>query len=208
MSRGPVWTAVGVPAHGGATSTPVVAIRPVPMTSTEPAPSREKSVTSSSRSSSPTGRPGWASGPGAPAFPRPSAVDQRSADAMALDGARAMASADTLVDTRPQHTAERAALAGWLTPGYGGAQLNASVGAAPGAQWDEWTRHRAYIVTSARLSGDDHPQDGPTTAARKVLLTEQAVGRDGWRDGRVSAVVAVVLKRVDGLWRIDDDRAS
>jgi hypothetical protein len=119
-----------------------------------------------------------------------------------------MASADTVVDDQPQHTAVRAAMAGWLTSALARAQLQASITAPPGAQWDTWTRHRAYVVVTANLSGDDHPPDTATVAVRKVLVTEQAVGRDGWRDKPLTAVAAVVLKRVDGEWRIDNDQTS
>jgi hypothetical protein len=150
----------------------------------------------------------WASGAGAPAFPRPDSVDERSVDAVALAGARALASADTAVDTQPQHTAVRAALAGWLTPAFACAQSRASIEGPPGAEWDAWVRHRAYVVVRATLSGDDHPPDSPTTAARMVQLTEQAIGRGGWRDKTVTAVVAVVLNNVHGVWRIDSDQLS
>jgi hypothetical protein len=127
---------------------------------------------------------------------------------VALTGACALASADTAVDSGPQHTAGRAALAGWLTPAYANAQLRASIAAAPGARWDTWARHRAYVVVTAKLSGDDHPPDTATVAARMVLLTEQAVGRDGGRDKAMTAVVAVVLKKVNGVWRIDNVQPS
>jgi hypothetical protein len=153
-------------------------------------------------------RPAWASGAGAPAFPRPESVDQHSIDAAALVGARALASGDTVVDNEPQHTAVRAALAGWLTPSFARAQLHAVINAAPGVRWDTWMRHRAYVAVMAKLSGDDHPRDTPTEAARMVLLTEQAIGRDGWRDKTSTAVVAVVLNNVNGVWRIDNEQPS
>jgi hypothetical protein len=127
---------------------------------------------------------------------------------MARGGARALASADTIVDRQPQDTAVRAAHAGWLTPAYGEAQLRASLIAPPGSQWDNWQRHQAYVVVTAKLSGDDHPPDTSTIAARIVLLTEQAIGRDGWHDNPTTAAVAVVLKQVNHVWRIDSDQPS
>jgi hypothetical protein len=119
-----------------------------------------------------------------------------------------MANADTIVDPEPEHTAVRAALVGWLTPAYARAQLHASVVDDPVADWTSWTRHRAYIVATARLSGDDHPPDTPTVAARMVLITQQAVGRDGWRGRPTSGAVAVVLMRINRAWRIDSDQPS
>lgn len=190
------WSAVGVPSRPPAASAPAV----VP-------PIAPDSKTISARPGTPT-QAGWASGFGAPPFPRPSSVNQHSPDAVALTGACAMASADTAVDDDPEHTAVRAALAGWLTPRYAHAQVHAAISGPAGAEWSTWTRHRAYVVVTARLSGDDRPPNTATAAARMVLITARAVGRDGWRSKAETAVVAVVLKRVDGVWRIDDEQTS
>lgn len=192
------WTAAGVPAGTPrTTSSATGVVRQAPPAST-----------SAPADPTPGIRPKWASGPGALAFPTLSSVNRHSVDTVAVDGARAFASTDTAVDRQPQDTAVRAALAGWLTPAYADAQLTANVADAPGAQWDTWTRHRAYVVVTARLSGDDHPSDTATVAARMVLLTERPVGRDGWRGKPINAVVAVVVKRVNGVWRIDSDQTS
>lgn len=187
-----LWTAVGVPASAVPASPAVTLIRSASSGSAETPPRTSRAQP-------------WASGPGAPSFPLPSSVDQHSADAVALAGARALASADTAVDPRPQHTAVRAALAGWLTPTYGHEQLAATITAATTAQWNTWTRHHAYVVVTARLSGDDHPPDTVTAAARMVLLTERPIGRDGWRGSVTTTVVAVVLKKINGNWRIDNE---
>ncbi|HZC72730.1 MAG TPA: hypothetical protein VE442_18675 [Jatrophihabitans sp.] len=139
-------------------------------------------------------------------------MNQHSIDAVALGGATAMASADTAVDDNPQHTALRAAWAGWLTPRYAQQIQTAKITSPPGAQWDTWYRHRGYVVVAASLSGDDHPPDTATAAARKVVLRERPVGRDGWRDDPTTVVVAVVLQKVDSktgnVWRIDSDQPS
>jgi hypothetical protein len=155
-----------------------------------------------------TGRPAWASGSGAPPFPRRAEFVDRTPDAVAVNGARAVASSDTAVDPEPEHTALRAALAGWMTPRYASYQLHASIVGPPGAMWTTWMRHRAYVVATTRLSGDDHPPDTATRAARMVLVTERAVGRDGWRGDQQTTVVAVLLERIDGTWRIDSDKSS
>jgi hypothetical protein len=203
-----VWSAVGVPAIKDASQ----ASR-FPTAATTLANPRRRVPATSLRSTSylrtePTvaHRLEPASVAAAPPFPRPQSVDQESIDAVALDGARALASADTSVDPRPQHTAVRAAQAGWLTPAYAREQLHASLVAAPGAEWNVWTRHRAYLLVSSRLSGDDHPADTATVAARVVLLTEQPIGRDGWHGDPVTSVVAVVLMKVNHVWRIDSDQ--
>lgn len=187
------WSAVGVPARSVPLHTP---------SATGAFP------TARAGSPAPPPNRGWASGPGAPAFPRPQSVDQQSADAVALAGTRALVSADTIIDQRPQDTAVRAANAGWLMLAYAQAQFDASTSAPPGAQWDSWTRHRAYVVVTAHLSGDDHPPDTARVAVRKVLLTEQAVGRDGWHDVVKAYVIAVVLKKVNNEWRIDRELPS
>lgn len=152
-------------------------------------------------------RPRWASGAGAPAFPVPADVHQRSIDAVALAGAVAMASADTAVDRDdPEHTAVRAAWAGWLTPAYAHRVLTARIVGPPGTEWDTWCRHRAYVVVTASPSGEDHPPDTATVAARKVVLHERVVGRDGWRAAMPSVVVAVVVRKLHEVWRIDSDQ--
>jgi hypothetical protein len=151
----------------------------------------------------------WASGAGAPAFPIPTEVNQHSIDAVALAGAAAMASADTAVDRgEPQHTAVRAAWAGWLTPSYAHRVLTAKIDAPPGIRWDTWYSHRAYLVVAPTASGEDHPPDTPATAARKVVLHERVIGRDGWQDAPTTVVVAVVVKKVHEVWRIDSDQPS
>ncbi|MDT4905110.1 MAG: hypothetical protein QOH52_3126 [Pseudonocardiales bacterium] len=197
------WSAVGMPASGR---------QPTAVTTVlaAPASSAPTSITTRSnlRSSSRSPRSSWAPGPGAPSFPLPASVDQRSADVVAVTGARAAASADTLVDHNPQHTAVRAARAGWLTTQFARNVVAATIVGPPSTRWTEWTRHRAYVAVTARLSGDDHLPDAPTGAARMVLLTERPVGRDGWRGNPSTVVVAVLLKKVNGVWRIDSDQRT
>lgn len=154
-------------------------------------------------------RPRWASGAGAPAFPIPADVNQRSIDAVAQTGALALASADTAVDRdEPQHTAVRAAWAGWLTPEYAHRVLTAQIVGPSGIRWDTWFRHRAYVLVTAGPSGEDHPPDTATVAARKVVLHERVIGRDGWHATLPNAVVAVVVNKVNDVWRIDSDQPS
>ena len=204
------WSGVGIPATRSmaASADAVIVLMPSSSAPAQPTSTTADPSTPGETSRPAPQRPRWASGAGAPAFPQPQSIDQHSADAVALHGARALASADTTVDRLPQNTASRAALAGWLTPTFARTQLHGSLTAPPGAQWDSWVSHRAYLVVSAALSGDDHPPDIPTVAARMVRLTERPVGRDGWRGTATSAVVAVVLENVNGVWRIDNDQPS
>jgi hypothetical protein len=141
-----------------------------------------------------------------PTLPAPSSIDRSSADTVAVVGARAIASADTLEDHNPNQTAARAGRLGWLTPLFAHRVQSAVIVGSSGAQWARWTLHRAFVVATARLSGDDHPPDTRTTAARMVVLTVHAVGRDGWRDHQSTEVVSVVLKKIHGFWRIDSDQ--
>jgi hypothetical protein len=128
---------------------------------------------------------------------------------VALAGTTALASADTAVDgADPHHTAVRAAWAGWLTPRYARRVLTAKIVGPAGLEWDTWSRHRAYVVVNARPSGEDHPPDTSELAARKVLLRERAVGRDGWHSEWMTVVIVVVLKKVNDVWRIDSDELS
>lgn len=201
------WTAVGVAAAPPHRMSPVPASTPVQSHRSATSVSAPSKPPASHRSA-PT-PPRWASGAGAPAFPTPRNVDQHSIDAVAVTGARALASADTAVDRDdPQHTAVRAAWAGWLTPNYARQVVTAKVVGAPGIEWETWYRHRAYLAVNATPSGEDHPPDTAAVAARKVVLRERAIGRDGWQDKPTTVVVVVVLKSVNHVWRIDSDQPS
>jgi hypothetical protein len=200
----PTWSAVGIPAGPAQETISATSVRS-PRSATSV--STPHGTPTSHRST--LSRPRWASGVGAPAFPTPRDVDQHSIDAVALAGARAFASADTAVDREdPQHTAVRAALARWLTPDYAHRVLTAKIVGPLGVEWDTWYRHRAYVMVTAQPSGEDHPPDRAALAARKVVLRERAVGRDGWRGAPTTAVVVVVLKKVNKVWRIDSDEPS
>lgn len=154
-------------------------------------------------------RPVWASGRGAPAFPDPRRADGRSVDAVALGSATAVASSDTTVDNSDQHTAIRASQSGWMTPTYGAAQLQgANLPPSEPALWSTYTNHRAYLVVTGQISGDDHPADTAAIAVRQVVLRIQPVGRDGWRGTKTTEVAAVVLHKINNVWRLDNDEPS
>jgi hypothetical protein len=205
-TRSPGWSAVGIPAGPAPGLTPIPAAIPASSPPRSSFSTHERASPSHPR---PPSRPRWASGIGAPAFPTPADVDEHSIDAVAVAGATALVSADTAVDADdPQHTAVRAAWAGWLTPDFARRVLTAKIVGPAGIEWDTWYRHRAYLAVTARPSGEDHPPDTATVAARKVVLHEQAVGRDGWRDAPSTVVVVVVLKKVNDVWRIDGDQPS
>jgi len=140
-------------------------------------------------------------GGGSPAEPAPSPTPRSSATpaAAAVGAARAWAASDTDSDADPNATTRRAAA--WLTPTLA-AQVRAfHSAAAPGARWALWTAHRAYLRVQARLSGDDHPVDTATGAARAVLVTATPIGRDGWRGPVARFVVVVSLARTPAGWR-------
>jgi hypothetical protein len=189
------WSAVGL--------TPLPAPSSSSRTSSAPAPTSTAPATPWASTSLP------ASGAsttvqGASAFPVPGDVDGRSADAVAIGGAAAVASVDTAVDADPNSPAVRAARAGWFTAAYAKANIEAGpLPGPPGVQWNEWVAHRAFARVSARLGGDDHPPDGASVAARQVQVTQTPIGRDGWRGAQVVTFEAVVLRMTTKGWRID-----
>jgi hypothetical protein len=138
-------------------------------------------------------------------MPLPAGVNQHSADAVALAGSITAAMSDTALDSQPETTTQRAARAGWFTPAFAKANLNAgTLPGPPGAQWNSWTAHRAYLRVTGILGSDDHPPDTATTAARQVIVTLTPIGRDGWRGAPITQVEAVRLNLLAGAWRIDD----
>lgn len=198
------WSAVGVsagraPSLASSTNAPPVT-----------GPSSTRLPVATSTSAAGTGRssssgPPWGSGPGAAAFPVPGAVDQRSASAVALGGAAAAASADTTIDGQPNSTVVRAAQAGWFTPAYARANIEAGVLPGPaGVQWNTWAKHHAFARVQVGLGGDDHPADTAESAVRQVIVTQTPIGRDGWRGAPVTTVEVLVLHMIDKAWRIDD----
>lgn len=147
-----------------------------------------------------------ASGPPAVPLPAPAAVSGASVDAAALTGVKAIEAADTTLDADPNDTVKRASA--WLTPGFA-AQVRAYPPvAAPGAQWNEWGAHRAYVTVTTSLAGDDHPVDSAARAYRQVVAVLHPIGRDGWRGPAQTKVVFVTLAPVHGRWRLATAQAS
>ena len=162
------------------------------------APSTPHSSTSSS--STPRG-----STPG-PALAGPTPATASTPNAAALAGVKAIESSDTTVDADPHDTVQRASA--WLTPAFA-AQVKAFPPvAAPGAMWDGWASHRAYVTVTTSLGGDEHPADTATTAYRQVIAVLHPVGRDGWNGAAITAVVSVSLARLGGQWRLASAQSS
>lgn len=138
----------------------------------------------------------------------PTSAQRGSADAMATAGARVLLGADTAVDAEENQTAVRAALGGWLTPAYAGQVRRYPPIAAPGATWNGWVAHRAYLRVTSRLGADDHPPDTTTTAHRQVLAVVSPIGRDGWHGAAVPVTVFVTLARTPAGWLLASTQTS
>lgn len=159
----------------------------------------------SSSSTSPTASPRHPSSP-ASRIAGPTPITASTANAAALFGVKAIESSDTTVDVDPHDTVQRAAV--WLTPAFA-AQVKAYPPvAAPGASWNTWSSHRAYVVVTTRLGGDEHLLDTAATAYRQVLAVLHPIGRDGWHGAAVTAVVSVSLARISGQWRLASSQSS
>lgn len=139
----------------------------------------------------------------APSVTASPATEVATADQAAIAGTEALESFDTTLDASPRDTAARAAHTGLLTPGFAAAVEAFRRYGSPGAQWIDWAAHRAYVRAEARLGGDDHPPDRPTSAHRQVVVTLTPLGRDGWTGTPITKVVAVTLARTPGgAWLI------
>jgi len=139
-------------------------------------------------------------------MPDPASVDGSNVDAVALMAVRALKQSDTVVDADPNDTARRAAA--WLTPSFAGQVRSYPPVGAPGAEWNAWAAHRAWVEVSTSLAGDDHPSDSPTAAYRQVVAVVRPVGRDGWRGDPQRQVVFTTLAPVDGRWRLASAQPS
>lgn len=130
----------------------------------------------------------------------------RDVDAVALQGVQALESSDTAVDTDPNGTVRRAAA--WLTPAFAAQVRSYPPVSAPGAEWNLWSSHRAYLAVSTSLGGDDRPAASGITAYRQVVAVLRPVGRDGWRGAPQTAVVFVDLALVGDVWRLSSEQST
>ncbi len=168
-------------------------------------PASRGSSASSSSTSPHTASPGRPASPAA-RIAGPTPATASTANAAAVAGVKAIESSDTAVDIDPHDAVQRAAV--WLTPAFA-AQVKAYPPvAAPGATWNTWSTHRAYVVVTTRLGGDEHPPDTATTAYRQVLAVLHPIGRDGWYGPAVTAFVSVSLAKVGRQWRLASSQAS
>lgn len=163
------------------------------------------SATSAPRLLSPGPYPS-STGVDTPAVPLPGPVNGADVDAVALAGVKAIESSDTTLDADPNDTTKRAAA--WLTPAFA-AQVRAYPPVAgPGAQWNEWAAHRAYLTVTTSLAGDDHPADSASGAYRQVVAVLHPTGRDGWVGPVQTVVVFVTLAPVHGQWRLSSEQPN
>ena len=139
-------------------------------------------------------------------MPTPGDVNQTDATAVALAGVRATEQSDTLLDSDPNGTAHRAIA--WLAPSFAATVRHAPPVAAPGAQWNTWATHHAYLRVSTALGGDDHPRDTARSALRQVIATIHPIGRDQWRGAAYTDVVFVALTRLAVGWRLSSIQVS
>lgn len=134
-------------------------------------------------------------------MPSTSQVDQGDPGKVALAAGVALSAADTTLDRSPNGTAVRAAA--WLTPAMVATVTSARPAGAPGAQWDLWASHHAYLVPTAVPAPDaGAPPDSAAIAYRQIGVTTTAVGRDGWKDQPRRQILFLTLNRTLAGWRV------
>lgn len=173
---------------------------------TSAAPTASSASSSPALSASPY--PSSTTTAGSPAVPMqaPATVNGADIAAVALAGVKAIEQSDTTLDADPNDTVKRASA--WLTPSFA-AQVRAYPPvAAPGAIWNQWAAHRAYLTVTTSLAGDDHPPDSPTATYRQVIAVLHPVGRDGWTGPAQTQVVFVTLAPVHGQWRLASTQSN
>ncbi|MGV9383538.1 hypothetical protein ACWDRB_47530 [Nonomuraea sp. NPDC003707] len=129
-------------------------------------------------------------------------VNGRDADAVSRTTLTVMAGADTRTDTGFHEASLRAGR--FLTPGYLAELRAVRPQAGPGAQWESWRAHRAYIRPQLRPGGDERPADTATEAVRQWRVDLHPVGRDGWRGEPLMWIAFVSLARTgpEAGWKV------
>lgn len=140
-------------------------------------------------------------------LPRPGEVDRTDADAVARSALTVLWTFDTTVDGRTHDAQVRAAAAGWLTDAYATRLDGHRPRTVPGAQWREWSAHRAHTTVGLEKAADAAiPADTSTEAWRQWIVTATPAGRDRWQGEPLTVVAFVHLTRsADGkAWRVAD----
>jgi len=151
----------------------------------------------------PSGSPGIPHG----GIPKPGDVDEQSPDAVAKGALTAYFTYDTTLDTSRNDGGRRMADSGWCTDTYAQELRSAAARSAPGATWDEWSRHRAYTtVKPAPADEAGKPDDTATAAYRTLAVTITPHGRDGWTGTPEVDVAYVEMSRSapDKGWRLSE----
>lgn len=142
--------------------------------------------------------------PGTPPVPLPAPSSVKGDDPEAVS--RAVVTIQWTVDTSIDNSRHDAALraAPFLEPAYLAFLKAHPPVAAPGAEWAEWTRHRAYTTVATRALHDERPADSATEARRQWLVTTTPRGRDGWsgRPTTTTAFVTMTRERAGAPWRV------
>ncbi|WP_413807652.1 hypothetical protein [Streptomyces sp. OE57] len=165
-----------------------------------PTPSASRTAAPESPSPRPTGTPRGGT-------PRPGDVEQTDADAVSRGALTALWTFDTAVDRGPHDAELRAVDAGWLTKAYADRLRSRQPQSVPGAQWQEWVRHRAYgTVELEQAEEAAKPTDTGTEAWRQWTVITTPSGRDQWTGQPVPVAAYVHLTRAAAgtAWRVAD----
>lgn len=164
---------------------------------TEPPPTALQSVGTPGASTTPITPqpipPGNPTKTPAGGLPRPSQVNSLDASTVAATVAAVTYRYDTAIDTSPSDAQRRTKP--WLTPEFA-RLLELGPAAAPGAEWNTWTQHRAYTTSTAvNATEDGAPPDTTTRADRTIAVTMHPVGRDQWRGPAQQYALFIMLTR-------------
>jgi hypothetical protein len=177
-----------------------------PIDGSSPTPSSSGAARALTPGPYPAVRPPAATSATATSMPAPSKVNTATADAAAVAAVKAIESSDTTVDADPNATVRRASA--WLTPTFAAQVTAYPPVAAPGATWNAWAAHRAYVTVTTSLGGDEHPADTATATYRQVIAVLHPLGRDGWKGPTETEVVFVSLAPVNGQWRVASEQTT
>ncbi|GAB2785850.1 hypothetical protein [Streptomyces daliensis] len=138
---------------------------------------------------------------------RPEDVKGTDADAVSRGALKSLWTFDTAIDSGPRDAELRTAEAGWLTDKYADKLRADRPQSVPGAQWQEWDKHRAYTKVGLEQTEDAaKPADADGEAWRQWTVTTTPTGRDQWSGDPLVVTAYVQLTRTaDGKpWRVAD----
>lgn len=137
-----------------------------------------------------------------PGVPDPQDVDRTNPDAVSKAALTTMLAVDTRADVS-QHDATLRAVP-YATPKYARQIKATPQRSAPGADWQAWAAHQAFLKVDLQAANEaGAPADTATDAYRTWAVTTTPHGRSGWKGQEEQSTAFVHLTRSGKKWSVD-----